>query len=168
MKKIMNFRIFGFPIVIAFVATCWMLIVSWLWTGSLFNGINIPAFPDWLALQGLEEADVDGMPLGWQLLGILGVYLQTAGLIILMRWRNRSGYADAAQTAFVAALFFAIPIVMLPMVFRPDHNVTLFLIEAGKYGVSWVSTALILTWLTKASAQTQTDASALRSAVSAK
>ena len=167
MKKVMNFRIFGFPIVIALVATFWMLIISWLWTGSLFNGINIPAFPDWLALNGLEEADVDGMPIAWQLLGIFGIFLQTTGLMVLMKWRNAPGYAGAVQIGFIATLFFAIPIVMLPMIFRPDHNVTLFLIEAGKYAVSWVSTALVVTRLTNGLSQEQDQDESLRSSVSA-
>ncbi|MEM7114883.1 MAG: hypothetical protein AAF614_20775 [Chloroflexota bacterium] len=147
MNKLINARIVGFPVVITLIASFWLLVFSWLWTGSLFNGTNIPSL-NWLAENGLVEADVDGMPLGWQLLGISGIILQTAGLVTLLQWRNATKMMEAAQTGLLVALFFSVPIIMLPLVFRPEHNVTLFLMNLGTYLIGLPTTAMVVAKLT--------------------
>ncbi|MEM7535254.1 MAG: hypothetical protein AAF639_23965 [Chloroflexota bacterium] len=146
MKQLMNTRIFGLPVMITLLASFWLLVFSWLWTGSLFNGATIPSL-DWLAQNGLVEADVDGMPIGWQLLGIFGTMLQTAGLVTLLQWRNTSKMGEAVQTGLIAAIAFAVPVIMMPLVFRPEHNVTLFLMNLGTYVIGLPTTAMVITGL---------------------
>lgn len=146
MSKSLNARIFGFPIGVTLIASFWLLVFSWLWTGTLFNGTTIPSL-DWLALNGMVEEDVNGMPIGWQLLGILGIFLQTAGLVTLLQWRDASKLGEAVQTGLLAAITFSTPVVMLPLVFRPEHNVTLFLINLGTYVIGLPTTAMLILWL---------------------
>ncbi len=143
MKTIINYRIRNIPVLPLFLTMFWLLVVSWLWTGTLFNGNTIPNL-DWLAENGLVEADVNGMPLGWQLLGISGTVFEAWGLYTLLSWRKARTARAALQTGVLASIFFALPIVMLTMVFRPEHNVTLFLMNISKYIVAWGSTALLL------------------------
>ncbi|MEM7344621.1 MAG: DUF1761 domain-containing protein [Chloroflexota bacterium] len=147
MKKIMNFHLLGLPVVTLLIASFWLLIATWLWTGSLFNGVNFPSLPSWENLNGLTEEDFDNMSISWQLVGIFATVIQTVGLAILLKWRKISTYLAAAQTGLVASVAFSVPIVMYPLVFQPDHNVTLFLINAGNYIFGLVTTAIILTSL---------------------
>lgn len=147
MKKVMKVQLFRIPVVTTLIAAFWMLIATWLWTGSLFNGINFPALPSWQELNGLTEADLDVMTVPWQLVGILAILIQTVGLAILLKWRQVSTLADAVQTGLIASLAFSVPIVMYPLVYHPDHNVTLFLINASNYIFGAVTTAMLLSLL---------------------
>ncbi|MEM7030057.1 MAG: hypothetical protein AAF629_10870 [Chloroflexota bacterium] len=147
MKKVMNYQFFGYPVAPILIAAFWMLIASWMWSGSLFNGINFPSLPSWQELNGLTEADLDVMPISWQLVGILAILIQTVGLAILLKWRKVSTIAMAVQTGLIASMAFSVPIVMYPMVYHPDHNIMLFLINAGNYMFGLVTTAILLTVL---------------------
>ena len=149
MKKIMNFQLLGLPIVPIFISAFWLLIVTWLWTGSIFNGVNFPNLPAWPELNGLTDDDMASISVSWQLVGVFAIVLQTLGLATLLKWRNVSTLATAVQTGLIASIAFSVPIVLYPLVFRPEHNVTLFLINAGNYIFGLVTTAVLLTILTR-------------------
>ena len=75
------------------------------------------------------------------------ILIQTIGLAILLKWRNVSTLVGAAQTGLIASIAFSVPIVMYPMVYRPEHNVILFLINASNYIFGLVTTAMLLSVL---------------------
>ena len=147
MKKGMNFQILGYPVVTILIASFWLLVATWMWWGSLFNGENIATLPAWPALNGLTETAFDNMPISWQLVGAGAILLQTLGLATLLRWRNATTVTMAIQTGLIAGLFFAVPIAIYPLSFRPEHNVMLFLVDAGNYLVGLMTTAVLLTFL---------------------
>lgn len=144
MKKVMDYQFFGIPVVTVLIAAFWLLVATWLWTGSLFNGVNFPALPAWPELNGLTDDDMGAISVSWQLVGLLAILLQTLGLATLLKWRQVSTLAQAAQTGLIASIAFSMPIIIYPLVFRPEHNVMLFLINASNYLFGLVTTAMLL------------------------
>ena len=146
MKKIMNIQLLGFPVLTTLIAAFWLLVVTWMWWGSLFNGEMFPAL-SWPELNGLTEADLNGLSTFWSMLGVLAIFVQTLGLTMVLKWRSSLTIMTAVQTGLLVSIMFVVPIAAYPLIFRPEHNLALFLVDAGNYVIGLVTTAVLLTVL---------------------
>lgn len=131
MKKLMGFEIMGVQVVPILLSAFALLTTLWMWWGSVFS-------ESWPGLNGIVETEMDGMPLNLQLFAAFLILIQMIGFVTVMKWRGINGVMGAIQTALILGVSFMVPIPAYQFVFRPEHNLDLFLIDAAGYVVALI------------------------------
>lgn len=132
-------RVFGLNLIGVVVATVAFYIVGAVWYGALFQ-------EQWMASMGVTaEAAGAGSPI-WMAGGFLITIMQVVGIGLVLKWKGAAGLANAAMTAFVLWLVFALPFCHYTYLYTPAHDATLLMIDASHLLVGWVVSAVALSF----------------------
>ena len=109
-----------------------------IWTTA--NGVDL-----WLNANNMtaEEFAKTESPL-WMVGGFLITVMQVIGLGKVLQWRGVNSVGEAAVTAGILWLFFALPLMHYAYLYLPAHSAPALMVDGAHLFVGWIVSAVIL------------------------